>query len=132
MAKGRSYDIIWERIRANPNKGIPVDILSNFTSRVIKAVKNVKYYDEVYRIAKINEHKTGLMFVSKSIHPTDRDYIRAIFCLREFDTTSESDSYYLRKYPPGIDLVATLHLEMLDPIIFGAIAGYRYQTKETK
>ena len=119
QAKGRSYDIIWERIRKHPEKGVPVDILNGFTSRVIKAVKNVKYYDEVYRLQKMAERKTGLLFVTKAIHPRDLNLIRATFCLREFDTTSESDSYYLRKYPPGTDMVAALHLELLDPVIFG-------------
>ena len=124
QSKGRSYDIIWERIRANPDKGVPVDILSPFTSRVIKAVKNVKYYDEVYRLMKNAEKKTGLMFVTKAIHPKDNSYVRVTFCLREFDTTLESDSYYLRKYPPGSDLVATLKLELMEPVTFGSASSF--------
>jgi len=119
-AKVRAYAIIWERVRANPNKGVPVDVLDAFVTRVIKMVKNEKYYDSVYRCVKTAEGLTGLMFVSRAAHPTDSKYVRVTFLLREFSTTSESDSMYLRRYPPSADLVGLLNLETMPAITFGS------------
>ena len=114
----KSYAVIWQRIKDNPSKGVPVDILEPFVVRVIKAVKNEKYYDSNYRVECRYRKKTGLMFVTRIVHPTDTRYLRVTFLLREFDTTSVSDTYYLRKYPPDCDLVAQLGLELMRPVTF--------------
>lgn len=120
MKKGpKAYSVIWERIRANPDKGVPIDIVDPFVSRVIKAVKNEKYYDEVYRLMKMQEKKTGLMFVTRAAHPDNSTLVRVTFLLREFDTFSLSDSFYLRKYPPDTNLVKLLGFETLPAISFG-------------
>jgi hypothetical protein len=117
----KAYSLIWERIRANPEKGVPIDIVSAFTKRVIAMVKKEKWADEVYRIWKAGEGKTGLMFVHRAKHPTDNRYVRVTFLLREFSTTNESDSYYLRKFPPNTDLIAQLKLETIPAMEFGAV-----------
>lgn len=115
----RSYMIIWERIRANPDKGVPIDVVDAYVNRVKMAVRNEKYYDEVYRDIKRHEKKTGILFITRAKHPTETGLVRVTFLLREFDTTSQSDSYYLRKYPPDTDLVKQLGLEVMNPLMFG-------------
>ena len=114
-----SYQVIWERVRANPNKGVPVDIVDAYVPRVIKAVKNCKYYDAVYKTVRDHQGTTGLMYATRAVHPTNNAYVRVTFLLREFSTTSLSDIQYLKKFPPSENLVAALGLESLEPILFG-------------
>lgn len=114
-----AYQIIWERVRANPNKGVPIDILQPYVSRVIKAVKNCKWEDKVYKEIKEHAGITGLMFMARSIHPNNTAYVRVTFLLREFHTMNAADATYLKFKPPSANLVQELGLETIDPIVFG-------------
>ena len=119
MARTSAYAIIWERVRANPNKGVPVDIVDPYVRRVIQAVKDCKWKDEFYRQTKERAGITGLMFMHRSIHPTNNALVRVTFLLREFHTTNAADATYLRFKPPSANLVQELGLETIDPIRFG-------------
>ena len=113
----RSYTVIWDRVKANPDKGVPVDVLYPFVSRVYRAVKNEKYYDRDYRARMIALGQTGILYMHVADHPTDDKYKRVTFLLRQYATINIADSYYLRKYPPSVNLVTALGLESLEPII---------------
>lgn len=127
-----SYQIIWERVRANPNKGVPVDIVDAYVSRVLKAVKNCKYYDAVYKTVREHQGITGILYVTRSTHPSNSSLVRVLFLLREFATTSTSDIQYLKKFPPSANLVAALGLESLEPILFGKETKEHLASKEYK
>jgi len=116
-----AYLLIWERVRANPNKGVPVDILQPYVSRVIKAVKNCKWEDKSYKLMKEAAGITGLTFFSRGPHPTNHAYVRLTILLREFHTTNLADATYLKFKPPSANLVAELGLETIDPVIFGKL-----------
>jgi len=120
-----SYQIIWERVRVNPNKGVPVDIVDAYVNRVIKAVKNCKCEDKVHTAMKARAGITGLMFTHRAKHPTNNALVRVTFLLREFHTTNVADAQYLKFNPPSVDLVKKLGLESIDPVLFGS------QTKDS-
>lgn len=119
MAK--SYLIIWQRIKQNPSKGVPVDIVDGFVNRVIAAVKNEKYYDKAYKDGKAAENMCGIMYMHRAAHPSLPNIVRVTFLLREYHATNQSDVNYLKKFPPNADLVKQLGLEMLEAIDYERI-----------
>ena len=115
----RSYAVIWERIRADPDKNVPVDVVNAFVDRVHRQVRDEKHGDTFYRDQRLQQGKTGILYISRSKHPTNSNLTRVTFLLREFNTTTHSDTQYLRKYPPLADIKSLLGFESLEAITFG-------------
>ena len=93
-----------------------MDVLEPFVSRVIKAVKNEKYYDREYRIAKQVSRLTGILYIEKG--EKKEEHIRITFLLREFHAHTLSDINYLCRYPPAMNIKEQLNLETLPAIHF--------------
>lgn len=80
----RTYQPIWERIRANPGKRVPIEVPSIYLSRLLKAVKKEKTEDVTYKNVRTAQNKTGILYKSTAPHLTRPGYLVCTFILREF------------------------------------------------
>jgi hypothetical protein len=106
----RAYQPIWERIRANPGKLVPIEVPAAFVARVMKAVEKEKHEDIRYRNVRKSQGKQGIVYRSREPHPSKPGIVRLIFILREFAIIHDSSfknptgNNYLVRNPPPISL----------------------------
>jgi len=111
----RTYQPIWERIRANPGVPVPIEVPAIYLSRLLKAVNKEKNEDNTYKQVRAAQKKTGVLYKSTAPHRTRTGFIVCTYILREYDVAlSLSDlKSVVRDQPPlpaelskALDMVA--------------------------
>jgi hypothetical protein len=120
----RTYQPIWERIRANPGKRVPIEVPAIYLSRLLKAVNKEKDQDHAYRNVRATQNKTGVMYKSTAPHPTREGFLICTFVLREYDTLlSFADKQQVRRRQPPLpgQLANDIGLAELELVAFDFI-----------
>lgn len=113
----RTYQPIWERIRANPGVRVPIEVPAIYLSRLLKAVNREKDQDSTYRNVRASQKKTGILYKSTAPHRTRDAYIVCTFVLREYDVLlSYKDRQSVNRSEPPIpaDLLRALDMVAFD------------------
>lgn len=111
----RSYAPLWERIRLNPGKKVPVEVPQVYLSRLLKAIAKEKLEDRAYKNLRHAQKKTGIIYRTTQRHPNKAEYIVVTFILREYNkvlSTAERQSLVRREQSTGSEILETL--EMVD------------------
>lgn len=110
----RTYQPIWERIRANPGLRVPIEVPSVYLSRLLKAVNREKDQDATYRNVRASQRKTGILYKSTAPHATRPDFLVCTFILREFDVLlNNSDKHSVVRNQPPLPEVLAKELDMV-------------------
>lgn len=110
----RTYQPIWERIRANPGIRVPIEVPSIYLSRLLKAVNREKDQDATYRNVRAAQRKTGILYKSTARHVSREGFIVCTFILREFDVLlNNSDKHSVIKKEPPLPEVLAKELDMV-------------------
>jgi hypothetical protein len=110
----RTYQPIWERIRANPGIRVPIEVPAVYLSRLLKAVNREKDQDATYRNVRASQSKTGILYKSTAPHRTRSDYIVCTFILREYDVLlSYKDRQSVNRSEPPLPEVLAKELDMV-------------------
>lgn len=123
----RTYQAIWERIRANPGKLVPIEVPDPFVARVMKAVEKEKHEDDLYRNIRKSQGKQGIVYRSREPHPSKTGIVRVIFVLREFEIVNDysfknpTGNNYLVRNPPPVGLTAELGFPTMDSVPYNFI-----------
>lgn len=110
----RTYQPIWERIRANPGVRVPIEVPAVYLSRLLKAVNREKDQDSTYRNVRTSQRKTGIMYKSTAPHTSREGYIVCTFILREYDVIlSYKDKQGVKRVEPPLPEVLARELDMV-------------------
>lgn len=110
----RTYQPIWERIRANPGLRVPIEVPSVYLSRLLKAVNREKDQDATYRNVRAAQRKTGILYKSTAMHPTRPEFLVCTFILREFDVLlNNRDKHSVVRSEPPLPEVLAKELDMV-------------------
>lgn len=110
----RSYLPIWERIRANPGRRVPIEVPAIYLPRLVNAMKKEKNTDIAYKNARTAQGKTGVVYKSTAPHPTKPGYIVCTYILREFSVVlGDSDKHSVVKKEPPMPEVLAKELDMV-------------------
>lgn len=113
----RTYQPIWERIRANPGVRVPIEVPEVYLSRLLKAVNREKDQDATYRNVRASQKKTGILYKSTAPHRTRPGFIVCTFVLREYDVLlSYKDRQSVNRSEPPLpaDLLKALDMVAFD------------------
>lgn len=123
----RTYQPIWHRIRANPNKYVPIEVPDAFVARISKAVTKEKDEDLLYKNIRKSQGRFGIIYKKREPHPSKAGLVRLIFMLREFTIMTDSSFInktglkYLVKHPPSATLAEELGFETMPAVPFNAV-----------
>lgn len=110
----RTYQPIWERIRANPGIRVPIEVPSVYLSRLLKAVNREKDQDATYRNVRASQRKTGILYKSTAPHTSRTGYIVCTFILREYDVLlSARDKQSVKRSEPPLPEILARELDMV-------------------
>lgn len=110
----RTYQPIWQRIRANPGKRVPIECPNSYMQRVILAVKKERAMDKLYNTVSAARNKTGIVYKSTAPHAEKQGIAVVSFILIEYAAVGISDLKYLVKFPPPQDLNSQIGLKEME------------------
>jgi len=117
----RTYQPIWQRIRANPGVRVPIECPNSFMQRVILAVKKERAMDKLYNRVSAARKKTGIVYKSTAVHPEKQGVAVVSFILIEYAAVDYSGLKYLVKYPPSRTLESDIGLKELEAEMFDRV-----------
>lgn len=130
----RTYQPIWQRIRANPGVRVPIECPNSFMQRVILAVKKERAMDKVYNRVTASKNKAGIVYKSTAPHAEKQGIAVVSFILIEYTAIDYSDLKYLVKYPPPQNLAQLIGLKEMETehynhVAYDPYADIKYESK---
>lgn len=129
----RTYQPIWQRIRANPGKRVPIECPNSYMQRVILAVKKERAMDKLYNTVSAARNKTGIVYKSTAPHAEKQGIAVVSFILIEYAAVGISDLKYLVKFPPDRDLMDKIGLKEMEAEYYSRVpidiaADFKFET----